>query len=160
MVAPVPAHISELPRRKPSCPSRRSTPNSCHLILLQTLLHSQSRQPLWNQANPNSFAKTPAIPVSPTHYSLPTTHSLLTTFRMNAYVKGRQGGVPPAKPWFSDSVPDAREPYDAWNRRTPKGHLRETFPRTRSYIKASTCRERTWKPRLLEGPVREGEISP
>jgi hypothetical protein len=90
MVAPVPAHISKLPPRKLSCSSRRSTPNSCRLILLQTLLHSQSRQPLWNQVNPNSFAKTPEVGVprfpfqSPTaHYPPLTTHSPLTTFGMN-----------------------------------------------------------------------------
>src|ERR1700720_1686584 len=90
MVAPVPAQISKLPPRKLSCPSRRSNPNSCRLILLQTLLHSQSRQPLWNQANPNSFAKTPGVGVQrfssqpPTaHYPPLTTHSPLTTFRMN-----------------------------------------------------------------------------
>ena len=83
MVAPVPAQTSKLPRRKLSCLSRRSTPNSCRLILLQTLLHSQSRQPLWNQANPNSFAKTPVVGVPrfsfrpPTaHYPPLTTHSL------------------------------------------------------------------------------------
>jgi hypothetical protein len=83
MVAPVPAQTSKLPRRKPSCPC--STPNSCRLILLQTLLHSQSSQPLWNQVNPNSFAKTPGVPHQPltAHYSPLTTHSPLTTFRMN-----------------------------------------------------------------------------
>jgi hypothetical protein len=90
MVAPVPAQTSKLPRRKLSCPSRRSNPNSCRLILLQTILHSQGRQPLWNQANPNSFAKTPGVRVPrfssqpPTaHYPPITTHSPLSTFRMN-----------------------------------------------------------------------------
>src|ERR1700720_2953291 len=97
MVAPVPAQVSKLPRRKLSCPSRRSTPNSCRLILLQTLLHSQSRQPLWNQVNPNSFAKTPEAGVPPfpfqsltAHYPPLTTHCPLTTFRMNTY--GKRGG--------------------------------------------------------------------
>jgi hypothetical protein len=88
MVAPVPTQTSKLPRRKLSCPCHRSIPNSCRLILLQTLLHSQSRQPLWNQANPNSFAKTVGVPrfsfqPPTTHYPPLTTHSLLTTFRMN-----------------------------------------------------------------------------
>jgi hypothetical protein len=83
MVAPVPAHISKLPCRKLSCPTRRSGPNSCRLILLQTLLHSQSRQPLWNQVNPNSFAKTPGVGVSRFPSQPPTAHSPLTTFRMN-----------------------------------------------------------------------------
>jgi len=73
MVAPVPAQIST-PRRKLSCPSRRSTPNSCRLILLQTLLHSQSRQPLWNQVNPNSFAKTPEVGVPRFSFQPPTAH--------------------------------------------------------------------------------------
>src|SRR5579864_1515100 len=40
MVAPVPAQISKLPRRKLSCPSRPSSRNSCRLIFLPTLLHS------------------------------------------------------------------------------------------------------------------------
>ena len=73
MVAPVPAQISKLARGKLPCPSRRSNPNSCPLILLQTLLHSQSRQPLWNQANPNSFAKIPRFSFQPptAHYPLP-----------------------------------------------------------------------------------------
>jgi hypothetical protein len=130
MVAPVPAQISKLPPRKFSCPSRRSTPpNSYRLILLQTLLHSQSRQPLWNQANPNSFAKTPEVGVprfpfqSPTaHYPPLTTHcslttfrmntcksvskqSTLTTFRMNTYEK-RGEGVPRFRP----RLPTARYP--------------------------------------------------
>jgi hypothetical protein len=74
MVAPVPAQISKLPRRKLSCPSRRSTPNSCRLILLQTLLHSQSRQPLWNQVNPNSFAKTPEATVPRFSFTPLTAH--------------------------------------------------------------------------------------
>jgi len=100
MVAPVPAHISQLPRRKLSSPSRRSGPNSCRLILLQTLLHYQRRQPLWNQANPNSFAKTPSVGVPLRQLSALCASALyfsaafarpsrrfscppLTTFRMN-----------------------------------------------------------------------------
>jgi hypothetical protein len=93
MVAPVPAQISKLPRRKLSSPSSRLTPNSCRLILLQTLLHSQSRQPLWNQVNPNSLYKcafcilegsagTPGVvyrdPRFHTHCSLPTTRHPLS----------------------------------------------------------------------------------
>jgi hypothetical protein len=74
MVAPVPAHISKLPCRKSSYRSRRSTPNSCRLILLQTLLHSQSRQPLWNQVNPNSFAKTPEATVPRFSFTPLTAH--------------------------------------------------------------------------------------
>jgi hypothetical protein len=41
--------------------SRRSTANPRLLILLQTLCRSQRSQLLWNQANPNSFAKTPGV---------------------------------------------------------------------------------------------------
>jgi hypothetical protein len=113
MVAPVPAQISTHPRRKLSCPSRRSTPNSCRLILLQTLLHSQSRQPLWNQVNPNSFAKTPGVGVprfpcqSPAaHYPPLTTHSPLTTFRINTYEKRGGRGIPR----FRFRLPTARYP--------------------------------------------------
>jgi len=80
MVAPVPAQISKLPPRKLSYPSRRSTPNSCRLILLQTLLHSESRQPLWNQANPNSFAKTPGVGVPRFPFQSPTAHYPLPNF--------------------------------------------------------------------------------
>jgi hypothetical protein len=53
-----------LSRRNPFNPSRRSTPNSCRLILLQTLCRSRNGQPLWNQANPNSFGKTPGVGMS------------------------------------------------------------------------------------------------
>jgi hypothetical protein len=100
MVAPVPAQTSKLPRRKLSSPSRLSTPNSCRLILLQTLLHSQTRQPLSNQVNPNSFAKTPGVGVPLRQLSALRVSALsfsaafarpsrrfscspLTTFRMN-----------------------------------------------------------------------------
>ena len=41
--------------------SRRRIPNPRFLILLQTLCRSQEHQLLWNQANPNSFAKTPGV---------------------------------------------------------------------------------------------------
>jgi hypothetical protein len=141
MVAPVPAQTSKLPRRKPSCPSRRSTPNSCRLILLQTLLHSESRQPLWNQVNPNSFAKTPGVAVGPptAHYPRLTTHSplttfrmntcknvskqsTLTTFRMNTYVKRGEGGDP-AKPCLVPRPQTRTESCDAGNVLAARKHF-------------------------------------
>ena len=46
-----------------NCPysSRRSTPNPRPFNLLQPLCRSQKSQLLWNQANPNSFPKTPGV---------------------------------------------------------------------------------------------------
>jgi hypothetical protein len=117
MVAPVPAQISTRPRRKLSCPSRRSTPNSCRLILLQTLLHPQSRQPLWNQANPNSFAKTPGVGVPrfpfhpPTaHYPPPTSlrsfpHSFLLFSTACSLFSQNAGGGGAANPRFGHALP-------------------------------------------------------
>jgi hypothetical protein len=84
MVAPVPAQLSSPPRNVPpstlnsfrippvatglassfkrsSLPYPTSSPNPRRLILLQTLLHSQKPQPLWNQANPNSLCKTRGV---------------------------------------------------------------------------------------------------
>jgi len=79
-----------LSRRHLADASRRSTPNPRRLILLQTLCRRQNTQLLWNQANPNSFAKTPEVGVPrfsfqprTAHYPPLTTHSLLSTFRMN-----------------------------------------------------------------------------
>jgi len=40
---------------------RRSTPNLRFFILLHPLCRSQKSQLLWNQANPDSFAKTPGV---------------------------------------------------------------------------------------------------
>jgi hypothetical protein len=65
MVAPVPAHISKPPRRKLSCPSRRSGPNSrpavsatTHCPLLLTpLLPITSLQPQQFHAITHSFAQ-------------------------------------------------------------------------------------------------------
>ena len=146
MVAPVPSQISSAPRnvRSPSTlnsfrilpvatgvgtlsplvfqasslPYPASSTNPRRLILLQTLCRRQNTQLLWNQANPNSFAKTPEVGVPrfpfqpPTaHYPPLTTHSLLstfrmntcksvskqstlTTFRMNTYAKRGGGGLP------------------------------------------------------------------
>jgi len=43
--------------------ARHSSLNSRLFILLQTLLRSEEKQPLYNQANPNSFHKTPGVRV-------------------------------------------------------------------------------------------------
>jgi hypothetical protein len=50
MVAPVPAQISKLPRRKLSCPTRRSTPNSRPVNLLQPLVSFSNPCPLFSTA--------------------------------------------------------------------------------------------------------------
>ncbi len=59
-----------LSRRNLSHSSRRSTPKPCPFILLQTLFYPEPRrvrspktQLLCNQANPNSFTKTPGVGV-------------------------------------------------------------------------------------------------
>ncbi len=86
-------------RRNLSYPSRRSSPNSRRLILLQTVCRRQKSQLLCNQANPNSFAKTPGVGVSPSSVPLclcgnpdlsplakdckSTATATLTTFRIN-----------------------------------------------------------------------------
>jgi len=59
-----------LSRRNLSHPSRRSSPKPRRLILLQTLCHRQKSQPLWNQAIPHSFDKTPGVGVSPSSVPL------------------------------------------------------------------------------------------
>ena len=64
----------------------------------------------------------------------------LTTFRMNTYVKGGRRGCPASR-WFSDPVPGAHRILRRLARPGCDGPLRETFPRTPSYIKASTCRD-------------------
>ncbi len=90
MVAPVPAHISNLPRRKLSCPSRRSGPNFRPVNLLQPLFPCSVAPVLCFQELAASFPKIPGwgvprLPLRPpaVHYPLRTTHSPLTTFRMN-----------------------------------------------------------------------------
>src|SRR6266851_3703588 len=117
MVAPVPAHISNLPRRKLSCPSRRSGPNSRPVNLLQPLRSLFAIPILYFQQFAASFHKTPGWGVPrfsfqpPTaRYPLLTTHSplttfrintcksvskqrTLTTFRMNTYAKQGEGGT-------------------------------------------------------------------
>src|SRR6266404_5006556 len=89
MVAPVPAHISSVPR-KLSCPSLRSGPNSRPVNLLQPLFPCSVAPVLCFQELAASFPKIPGWGVPrfsfqpPTaHYPLLTTHSPLTTFRMN-----------------------------------------------------------------------------
>src|SRR5713101_5826428 len=87
MVALVPAHISKLPRRKLSCPS---DPNSRPVNVLQPLRSLSAAPVLHFQQLAASFPKTPGWGVPrfsfqlPTaHYPLLTTHSPLTTFRIN-----------------------------------------------------------------------------
>src|ERR1700682_4207811 len=70
--------------------SRHSSLNSQPVNLLQPLCRRQKSQLLWNQANPASFCKTPGwgvprFPLQPptAHYPLLTTHSPLTTFKIN-----------------------------------------------------------------------------
>src|SRR6202162_6729746 len=71
MVAPAPAHISNLPPRKLSCPSRRSGPNSRPVNLLQPLRSLFAVPALYFQQLAASFHKTPGWGV-PKHVSLPT----------------------------------------------------------------------------------------
>jgi len=71
MVAPVPAQISKLPRRKLSCPSRRSGPNSRPVNLLQPLFPCSVAPVLCFQQLAASFPKSPGWGV-PKHVSLPT----------------------------------------------------------------------------------------
>jgi hypothetical protein len=90
MVAPVPTQISKPRRRKFSCPSRRSTPNSRPVNPLQPLSSLVATPVLCFQQLAASFPKTPGcgvlrfLPRPPIiHYPLLATHSPLTTFRMN-----------------------------------------------------------------------------
>src|SRR6202158_5373287 len=143
MVAPVPAQISKLPRRKLSCPTRRSGPNSRPVNLLQPLFPCSVAPVLCFQQLAASFPKTPGwgvprFPLRPptSHYPLLATHSPLTTFRMNTCEKQGEGGTPDPDglvtcPSFVHGI------IRRLNALTAKGRLRETFPRTPSYIKAS-----------------------
>jgi len=53
-----------LSRRNLSYSARHSSLNPRLFILLQTVCRRQRSQPLWNQANPNSFDKIPGVGVS------------------------------------------------------------------------------------------------
>jgi hypothetical protein len=71
MVAPVPAQISKPRRRKFSCPSRRSGPNSRPVNPLQPLVSLFPTPVLCFQQLAASFPKSPGWGV-PKHVSLPT----------------------------------------------------------------------------------------
>jgi hypothetical protein len=117
MVAPVPAHIAKLPHRRLLCSSRCSGSNSLPVNLLRPLFPCSVAPVLCFQQLAASFPKTPGWGVPrfslqpPTaHYPLLTTHSplttfrvntcktvskeiTLTTFRMNTYEKRGEGGI-------------------------------------------------------------------
>src|SRR6266436_4234269 len=100
MVTLVPAQVSKLPRRKLSCPSRRSGPNSRPVNLLQPLRSLFAAPVLYFQQFAASFPKMPgwgaprfSFQPPTARYPLFTTHSPLTTFRINSCAKeGEVGG--------------------------------------------------------------------
>jgi hypothetical protein len=143
--------------------------SSTRFLCFQHLAASFQKTPGWGLPRFQFQPPTAHYPLLTTHFPLSTfrmntcesvsKQRTLTIFRMNTYVKRGEGGYR-AKPCLVPRSQTHTGSCDAWHVLAAKRHLRETFPRTPSYIKASTCRERTCKPRLLEGPVREGEISP
>ena|SRR6266446_4248593 len=85
MVAPVPAHISKLPRRKFSCPSRRSIPNSRPVNRLQPLGTFSVAPVLCFQQLAASFPKILRWGVPRFPFQLRNTHYPLSTF-VNSFV--------------------------------------------------------------------------
>src|SRR6266436_7441222 len=85
MVAPVPAHISKLPRRKFSCPSRRSIPNSRPVNRLQPLGAFSVAPVLCFQQLAASFPKILRWGVPRFPFQLRNTHYPLSTF-VNSFV--------------------------------------------------------------------------
>jgi len=115
--------VARVTSKNLSHPSRRSTPNPRRLIQLQTLYRSCKTQPLWNQANPHSWACFFISPLAtrPNARSQPRTFDdstrstvmltifrintcksvskqrTLTIFRMNTYAKRGGRGQPLSK---------------------------------------------------------------
>jgi hypothetical protein len=175
MVAPVPTQISKLPPRLPVAALRRPLPTlpTTHYLPPTTplcALCAPHSMPSVLRFSPCSGAQARQRPPT-AHYPPLTTHSplttfrmntcksvskqsTLTTFRMNTYVKRGEGGTLQAAGLVTRSQTHA-ESRDAWNGLAAKGHLRETFLGPPSYINASTCREPIRK--LASSKARSGK---